>query len=202
MQPPIEQTFNLESTTSNTKTIISNSTTSKTSSRLESTNTKNEEDDMDDLVPLDDDDDEIKPKSTTQQEDQQKQEQVVKWIYEQAEKEKRKLVKQKVNVEIIRAKNFGLVREEDKIWNRIECNTSPQQHFSTIAQVLVSAPTKCTLNQLDYVNIILLPKDMRRAFLVPYLYDPKIQENQLSHWTFIDTPLQHHKFVIENMRQI
>lgn len=200
---PVLQTFNLETSTSNTKTIISNSTSTKTSSRLENANTQNEEDDQNDLVPLDEDNAITQAASTNSEgENQQKQEQVVKWIYEEAEKEKRKLLKQKVNVDVIRAKNFGIVRENDRIWNRIECHTLPQQHFSTVAQVLVSSPTKCPLNQLEYVNIILLPKDMRRAFLVPYLYDPKLQENQLSHWIFIDTALQHHKFVIENMRQI
>eukprot|EP00026_Physarum_polycephalum_P016663 Phypoly_transcript_17625.p1 GENE.Phypoly_transcript_17625~~Phypoly_transcript_17625.p1 ORF type:complete len:165 (+),score=29.89 Phypoly_transcript_17625:297-791(+) len=96
-------------------------------------------------------------------------------------------------------KNVGIIREDNKVINRIEANTAFD--FDKIQQLMVSDPTPCPHKaDFSYANVLLFT-DKPVPIIFPYMYSTATP-NKLKSWLFVNNSLQQSRHQVKKFRGV
>ncbi len=113
----------------------------------------------------------------------------VEFIKEESEKEHKRLKTFGLIPLVIKVKNFGLTRKDEKIINRIELST--KFNFEDVKEIFISPPINYPFrHNFKFSNLVLMTENTKVPLLIPYLYEDTA-ENDLKRFLFINENLVH-----------
>ncbi|EGC34112.1 hypothetical protein DICPUDRAFT_12102, partial [Dictyostelium purpureum] len=124
---------------------------------------------------------------------------VVAWMKEQVNNEKKRIISLGSKSILVDVKNAGIVKEDNKIINRMELNTSFD--FNKVTQIMVSDSIECPMKKGYYYMNVLLFANNPIPLLVPYIY-LKSTENKLNDWLFINNQFQRSQHRINEFKDV
>ncbi|KAK5583944.1 hypothetical protein RB653_005550 [Dictyostelium firmibasis] len=125
---------------------------------------------------------------------------VVVWMKDQLNKEKRRINRMGSKSIPVDVKNAGIIKEENGvILNRLELNTSFD--FDKVGQIMVSESIECPVKKgYNYITVLLFANNPI-PLIVPYIY-LKDGQNKLTDWLFINNQFSRSRHSINEYKDV
>jgi len=126
---------------------------------------------------------------------------VLKWVKEQLNKERKRITTMGSKSIAVDVKNTGIVKEEEpvKIINRLELNTN--FNFDRVGQILISDSVEVPMKKgYRYINVLLFANNPV-PLIVPYVYQEST-ENKLTEWLFINNQFSRSRHTIKEFNTL
>ncbi|KAM9968038.1 hypothetical protein ACTFIW_002469 [Dictyostelium discoideum] len=125
---------------------------------------------------------------------------VVVWMKDQLNKEKRRINRMGSKSIPVDVKNAGIIKEENGvILNRMELNTNFD--FDKVSQIMVSESTECPVKKGYHYITVLLFANNPTPLIVPYIYFNDTQ-NKLTDWLFINNQFSRSRHTINEYKDV
>eukprot|EP00002_Diphylleia_rotans_P025290 TRINITY_DN4997_c0_g7_i1.p1 TRINITY_DN4997_c0_g7~~TRINITY_DN4997_c0_g7_i1.p1 ORF type:complete len:145 (-),score=35.38 TRINITY_DN4997_c0_g7_i1:76-510(-) len=127
-------------------------------------------------------------------------EELKKWVKEQIDAEVSRIKAAGSMAIPLSVKNMSIVRENKKVFNRLEVETAFD--FDQIIQIMVSDPVACPLKTGNSYCHVLLFKDMQKPpIILPYIYQPT-KSNKLNEWIIINQAMKRTILHVNSFRKL
>ncbi|KAF2069321.1 hypothetical protein CYY_009358 [Polysphondylium violaceum] len=126
---------------------------------------------------------------------------VLKWVKDQLNKEKKRITSMGSKSIAVDVKNTGIVKEEEpvRIINRLELNTN--FNFDRVGQILISDSVEVPMKKgFRYINVLLFSNNPV-PLIVPYVYQES-PENTLTEWLFINNQFARSRHTIKEFSAV
>eukprot|EP01132_Coremiostelium_polycephalum_P010398 gene10398-12769_t len=172
--------------------VVNPTTTTSGSLSIENTNDNNNQPSLGDVVSS-------STTSTTDNFDEHIEKQVVSWMKEQLKKEMKRITDMGSRSVEVEVKNTGVIKEDNKVINRLELKTSFD--FDKVVQIMISDSVECPHKKgYFYINVLLFTQKPI-PLIVPYIFK-KTKENKLTDWLFINNQFKRSQHKINEFHDV